>query len=312
MISPHQITAPWLVDALHRVYGTDGPPTGYEFPGLTLESARDPIPQLAKQLQSARLGLPMKQALAEALADTTLHRFDADFADAVMTALVRLIDYFGSPATNHILLLKLVRGEFASASPYLLQRVASVGARQQAKLRSRFEEGLKNCVDDENLAVELAIPFLRTEIEEDPEVWLDAALARLAEVNAMADAGDNILAITLGALCADGRHLAVLTGLASGRSPEHEPVLEVLFGRNLPGARLEFSGDYVTTDAALTITLDLHQHSILVHDFLALRPRESVTDAYTMAEEFIRLEEKESWWQTLERYVPDYTVREAA
>jgi hypothetical protein len=88
--------------------------------------------------------------------------------------------------------------------------------------------------------------------------------------------------------------------------------LEVLFGRNLPGARLEFSGDYVTTDAALTITLDLHQHSILVHDFLALRPRESVTDAYTMAEEFIRLEEKESWWQTLERYVPDYTVREAA
>jgi len=311
MISPGKITAGWLIDGLQSCHATQAPPTGLEFPGLLLEPGQDPIPQIGRLLAPAHLGLPMKRALQEAITDASLHRFEPEFANDVMLGLVRLLDYFGSPTANRLLLLKLERGDLDAATPYLLQRIATVGARQDPILRERFETGFK-CPGIPARAPELALPFLRAELEESPETWLDTALSRSADLKDLEDEGINALALALGALCGDGREREVLTGLASGRSPEHEPILDLLFGDSHPEASLFIEPAIRASQSEVSLTLDLYDQRFPLGDLIELRPREDIVNEHSIRGEIEWIQARQAWQNELRRHGMGHHSRAAA
>jgi hypothetical protein len=307
MIYPQRISAEWLIGGLQSTYVRETPPSGLEFKDLLLEPGEDPIPQIGRYLASPRSGLAMQSALQEALADTTLTRFEPQFANAVMLGLIRLLDYFGSPQANRTLLANIRRGAFRNATAELLERVANVGARQAPKLRTEFERSMRDMDDGDMWTTEFVTPFLTAELEEKTEQWLDVALERIDDLEALATRGLNLLAIALGRLCDSGLCEAVLDGFASGY-PHHVRVLKVLFGNAMPRAELVLSDEgtqYDQLDRTYKglLIFDETRITFVVSQLLHRRPREISTEDTLIEADARRSGAIEDW---------EYCLRERA
>jgi hypothetical protein len=240
MISPEKLTAGWLLDGVQLAAAGLGGPTGFEFRGILLEPGLDSIPQLGRLFSAPPHCLALEAALRDALCHVSLYRYERTYSERIMLSLVRLLDYFGSPQAILYLVIKLERGEFRGAGRDLIDRVAQVGARQSPRLRARFEGALR--APDAGLwAPYLLVPFLRTEIEEDPERWMSAAASRNFDLAELSKGGTNALALVLGALCESGRDEIVLKALASGNASDESDVivLDLLFSKAKPQATLE-------------------------------------------------------------------------
>lgn len=274
MIAIERITAGWLLDGLQLVNATLAPPSGYEFRGLMLEPGLDPIPQLGQIFRAPPQCLAFEAALREAIADRSLYRHEKDFAHRVMLGLVRLLDYAGSPEATLHLLAKLERREFDGADPYLIERVAAVGARQAERLRTRFEDALK-AADANTWQPNLILPFLRTDIDLTPANWPAVAVARERDLRLLKDADStNGLALVLGALCRDGRSKEVLTGLARFDPHREKSAFQLLFDRSTAESIIIPEPDDVQhfgDDSPVYLTVNSYKHNMTLGALQSLR-----------------------------------------
>lgn len=221
------ISADWLMDGLRKVSMLDGPPTGLEFVGWVFPAGADPVVAIA-QLGNNSLDTDaaLRSAVRDGITTSSLSGNHRRIREAILNLLVRLVDYYATPAAVLALLTRLERAEFVGCRSELAERLAVLGSRQGGELRERFETGLRR---HGHWNAVMAAPFLLSTLHDRPRSWPSIVRKYACDIEEGRAVGIDYLSDAFRRISEIGLLRELFQGLGAGADPENKFAVELVF-----------------------------------------------------------------------------------